>query len=229
MARVLIVEDEMHIAEGLRLNLSLKGHEVALAANGVLGLEEYHRQRPDLIILDLMMPKMDGNEFLEKIRHIDGRLPVLILSAKDSIQDKVKMLRQGVDDYMAKPFDLEEFLLRVERLLLRNEWSKENAPVEEVISFGSNRVDLTTGKAATAQGEVQLTEQEIRLLKVFYQMPNVPLDRSQILGLAWGYNSNTSTRTLDNFIVRFRKYFEENSREPQHFISVRAKGYLFRP
>jgi DNA-binding response OmpR family regulator len=236
-ARVLVIEDERHIAEGLKLNLELAGHSVELATNGRIGLEKWQSFKPDLIILDIMMPELDGHGVLQKIRSVDLRLPILILSAKNASVDKVKAFKGGVDDYLGKPFSLEELMLRVGRLLVRSQWNSANRehsnefevePVQQY-SFGSNDVDLIKMKAHTKNGELDLTEQEVKVLELFFSKPAVPLKREEILEVGWGYGADVNTRTLDNFMVRFRKYFEENPKKPKYFCSVRGVGYLFSP
>lgn len=235
-ARILVVEDERHIAEGLKLNLELAGHEVKLAANGKIGLELWKTFKPELVILDIMMPEVDGHGVLQKIRSVDLRLPILILSAKNASVDKVKAFRGGVDDYLGKPFSLEELMLRVERLLLRSSWSEDetsgNKGDEVKLSkyaFGPHEVDLIRMKAMTPAGEVDLTEHEVKLLELFFHHPDRPLKREEILEAVWGYGEMVNTRTLDNFMVRFRKYFEESPKKPKFFCSVRGVGYLFSP
>lgn len=237
--RILIVEDEEHIAEGLRLNLFLQGYDAKIAGDGPSALKLWKEWRPGLIILDIMLPGMDGLSVLRSIRLEDERLPVLILSARSESEYKVKGLAYGVDDYLSKPFHLEEFLLRVDRLLKRAAWSrekregKENVPEQGSIggtySFGANTVDLDRFQAECKQGKVELTEQEVKLLKLFAAHPGKLLSRSEILELCWGYAAGTPTRTVDNFIVRFRKYFEEDPHAPVHFKSVRGVGYIFDP
>ena len=235
--RILVIEDESHIAEGIRLNLSMQGYEVKIASDGMAGIEIWQSWHPHLIVLDIMLPMMDGLTVLRTIRQSDGRLPVLILSAKSSVQDRVKGLRCGVDDYLAKPFDLDEFLLRIQRLLERQSWTVD--PEEEQGSgsvdlfqgdryrFGDNLVDFTTAKADTPAGEIILTEQEIRLLRVLIANRGKPVTRKKLLTAGWGYSSTTSTRTVDNFMVRLRKYFEKNPKKPVFFKSRRSVGYIF--
>lgn len=184
-----------------------------------------------------MLPMMDGLSVLRTIRREDDRLPVLILSAKSSPEDKVKGLRCGVDDYLAKPFDLDEFLLRIQRLLERQSWAVSHdasCPSEETevfdgdtYEFGENVVDFITAKAATARGEIILTEQEVRLLRVLIANRGKPVPREKLLKAGWGYSSTTTTRTVDNFMVRLRKYFEKNPRKPVYFKSRRSVGYIF--
>lgn len=229
--RILIIEDDRHIAEGLELNLTLQGYEVVVAGDGVDGLNKWKAVGPDLVILDIMLPGIDGLSILQNIRLEDERLPILILSAKGDPDDRIKGLAFGVDDYLAKPFNLEELLLRVERLLKRGQWNHERqAPVPPSLhtyAFGENRIDFRTNTAICRQGEITLTEQEAKVLKLFIANRGQPLSRDQLLQIGWGYSRKTSTRTVDNFIVRFRKYFEPEPRNPIYFKSLRSVGYLF--
>lgn len=232
--RILIIEDDAHIAEGLRLNLSLKGHDASIALDGPSGLRQWKEWRPDLIVLDIMLPGIDGLSILRNIRLEDERLPILILSAKSEPEYRVKGLAYGVDDYLSKPFNLDEFLLRVERLLTRAAWSGEGDPsrgsistVGPVYTFGGNVIDFEKFTARCRMGEVSLTEQEIRLLKLFIVNRGILLSRRELLEIGWGYTGDTPSRTVDNFIVRFRKYFEDDPHQPRFFRSVRSVGYVF--
>ncbi len=229
--RILVIEDEKHIAEGLKLNLSLQGYDVKIAANGFLGLQEWKEWQPDLIVLDIMLPGIDGLSVLQNIRLEDEKIPILILSAKVATDDKVKGLKFGVDDYLTKPFDLEEFLLRVERLLTRVSWSTSNEDVVSLVpstyTFGGNQINFENATALCKAGKISLTIQEVKLLKLFFANNGKPLSRSKLLEIGWGYTKGTSTRTVDNFIVRFRKYFEDNPQKPVYFKSLRSVGYVF--
>lgn len=239
--KILIVDDEKHIAEAIKINLQMLGHQVLHAINGLEGLKFYTEYNPDLVIVDLMMPEIDGFGVIREIRKRDPKIPLLVISAKDQVKEKIKCLSLGVDDYLSKPFDLDEFLLRVDRLLTRLEWNQAplptlNGPVKEVLlgdfyNFGDHCIDFKNLKAncfLSANTQVfDLTLQEIKILKVFFANPNTTLTREEILEKALGYDRGVSTRTLDNFIVRFRKYFEVDPKEPQFFKSVRSVGYLF--
>lgn len=233
--RILIIEDDAHIAEALKLNLSLQGYEAAIAGNGMQGLRMWKEYNPQLIVLDIMLPGLDGLAVLRHIRLEDERLPVLILSAKGAPDDRIKGFSCGVDDYLAKPFNLDEFLLRIERLLTRASWNRERsagAGQEEEAetkkyAFGGNSVDFTTLTAECRSGTIRLTEQEARLLRVFIAHRGKPLSRKALLELGWGYSGVTSTRTVDNFIVRLRKYFEDDPQNPVYFRSLRSIGYIF--
>ena len=228
---ILIIEDDHHIAEGIQLNLALQGYDVSIASDGVAGLNKWKDFKPDLVILDIMLPGIDGLSILQSIRLDDERLPILILSAKGDPDDRIKGLAFGVDDYLAKPFNLEELLLRIERLLKRGSWNQENegpAPTSfETYDFGDNHIDFKTHTARCRMGEISLTEQESKVLKLFIANRGLPLSRDKLLQIGWGYSRKTTTRTVDNFIVRFRKYFEADPRNPTYFKSLRSIGYIF--
>lgn len=233
--RILVIEDELHIAEGLKLNLGLKGYAVRIATDGVAGLREWKEWQPDLIVLDIMLPGIDGFSVLRNIRLEDERVPVLILSAKGDAEDKVKGFSCGVDDYLSKPFHLEEFLMRVERLLIRSdrqgtdgEAAGTSSP-SGVYTFGGNRIDFETLSAYGECGEIRLTGQEAKLLKHLVANRGKPVPRNRLLAICWGYGRGTQTRTIDNFIVRFRRYFEKDPRKPVYFKSLRSVGYVFEP
>jgi DNA-binding response OmpR family regulator len=231
--RILVIEDEHHIADGLKLNLEIKGYAAKIAPDGVAGLEQWKQWQPDLIVLDIMLPGIDGLSVLRSIRLEDESIPILILSAKGDSEDKVKGFSFGVDDYLVKPFNLEEFLLRVERLLIRaprrggkETHAGENHTIQSY-QFGENRIDFDTLVACGRCGKIQLTEQEARLLKLFIVNRGRPISRNKLLEIGWGYARGTQTRTIDNFIVRFRKYFEKNPKKPVFFKSLRSVGYVF--
>lgn len=234
--RILVIEDEVHIADGIRLNLSIQGYRVDVATDGITGLDKWRSWKPDLIVLDIMLPMIDGFSILKTIRREDERIPVLILSARGDTKDKVRGLRYGADDYIAKPFDLEEFLLRINRLIKKKRWydsdrNDDDSAYEmfegQTYTFGQNHIDFISYKADCAAGEIILTEQEIVLLKIFIANKGKPLSREMLLNSGWGYSKETTTRTVDNFIVRFRKYFEAQPKKPIYFISRRSVGYIF--
>jgi two-component system alkaline phosphatase synthesis response regulator PhoP len=234
--RILVIEDEAHIADGIKLNLTLQGYEALIAPDGIDGLEKWRSWKPDLIILDIMLPMIDGFSILKTIRKEDEKIPVLILSARGDTKDKIKGLRYGVDDYLSKPFDLDEFLLRVEGLLKKKGWYEGGKPVKknghtmfvgDAYAFGENKINFITFKANCLAGEIILTEQEVTLLKIFIANKGKPLSREMLLNAGWGYSRDTTTRTVDNFIVRFRKYFEQKPKKPVYFKSRRSVGYIF--
>ena len=233
--RILVVEDDAHIAEGLKLNLSLQGYEATIAGSGTEALRVWKEWNPHLIVLDIMLPGLDGLSVLRHIRLTDERLPVLILSAKGGPDDRIKGFSCGVDDYLAKPFNLEEFLLRIDRLLTRSSWVRDptgSVPPPDpagpaTYTFGGNTIDFINLTAACRQGTIQLTDQEGRLLRLFIANRGKPLSRKTLLEVGWGYTGMTTTRTVDAFMVRLRKYFEADPRHPLFFRSIRSLGYLF--
>ncbi|MCW7754430.1 response regulator transcription factor [Desulfobotulus sp. H1] len=225
--RILIIEDDPHLREGIRLNLHLGGYEVLCAASGQEGLFFWKSEKTDLVILDRMLPDMDGLRVLEDIRKMDKNFPVLILSAKGETEDRKNGLRKGCDDYMSKPFDLQELELRMERLLYRVKEGGRSS--EEDYLFGDNRIDWERRVAIAGKEEVSLTDQEFRILRYFAENPGKPVSREAILTRALGYAAPIATRTVDNFLVRFRRYFEKNPRKPEFFKSIRSVGYLFDP
>jgi two-component system alkaline phosphatase synthesis response regulator PhoP len=226
---ILIVEDEENLQEALKLNLELEGYEVSGCINGSAALERIHKEHFDLIILDVMLPDMDGIQVCESIRLQQYTTPVLMLSAKGSSADRVLGLKKGADDYLAKPFNLEELLLRVEKLIRKNEQANSKQEIETVV-FGKNKIDFPALTTQNHQGKTfELTKREAMLLKLLIENPNEVVTRERILQTVWGYNVYPTTRTIDNFILNFRKYFERDPRQPKHFLSVRGMGYKFIP
>ena len=228
--RILIVEDDKHIAQGINLNLSLQGYETAIAGSGTLALQMWKEWNPHLIVLDIMLPGLDGLSVLRHIRVEDEKLPILIISAKGGPDDKIKGFSYGVDDYLAKPFNIDEFLMRIERLIKRSSWYEsptESAPGEDIYKFGDNTINFTTMTAEGKHGTIHLTDQETKLLKIFIANKGKPLSRKVLLEVGWGYSGATTTRTVDNFIVRLRKYFEDDPETPVYFKSLRSVGYVF--
>jgi two-component system alkaline phosphatase synthesis response regulator PhoP len=225
---ILLVEDEENLQEALKLNLELEDYEVTSAWNGVEALDLVQKEHFDLMILDVMLPELDGISVCETIRLQNNDIPILILSAKNSSADRVLGLKKGADDYLTKPFNLEELLLRVSKLLQKSKQALERKPVEQVYSFGNSKVDFNSLECTTKDGTViTLTKKEIMLLKLLIENKNEVVTREKILQSVWGYNVYPTTRTIDNFILNFRKYFEEDSRNPKFFHSVRGIGYKF--
>lgn len=224
--RIMLVEDEIHLARGICFNLEQDGYAVSHFDRGEAALEALRVERCDLIILDVMLPGMDGFQVCKAMRELDSRVPILMLTARSEDADRVSGLESGADDYLTKPFNLAEFLLRVKGMLRRSSWYRPD-PVEEGYRFGDNEVFPLSYRARTAQGEIDLTEMEVRVLALFFQKEGEIIPRGELLQSVWGYTSDTETRTLDNFIVRLRKYFEQDPSRPVHFVTVRGVGYRF--
>ncbi|MFN4257332.1 MAG: response regulator transcription factor [Saprospiraceae bacterium] len=224
--RILLVEDEESIRDAVRLNLELEGYEVVTSSNGRKALDLIGGQHFDLLLLDVMLPEVDGFTIAEQVRLTNTEVPILMLTAKDTPQDRILGLRKGADDYLTKPFNLEELLLRVSSLLRRSQ--RQRGEALEVYEFGHNVVNFNTFEAKTCRGEnIMLTKKEAMLLKLLVERKNEVVSRNQILQAVWGYDVFPSTRTIDNFILSFRKYFEEDAKSPQFFHSIRGVGYKF--
>jgi two-component system alkaline phosphatase synthesis response regulator PhoP len=225
---ILLVEDEENLHDSLKLNLELEGYEVTSAYEGNAALKALQGEYFDLVILDIMLPELDGITVLETMRVKSNETPVLILSAKNSSTDRVLGLKKGADDYLTKPFNLEELLLRVHKLIEKNARLQDKDTIGDTYSFGSNTIDFKAQEAITKSGEtVQLSKKETMLLKLLIENKNEVVPREKILQTVWGYNVYPTTRTIDNFILNFRKYFEEDSRNPKYFHSVRGVGYKY--
>jgi two-component system alkaline phosphatase synthesis response regulator PhoP len=224
---ILLVEDEVNLHDALKLNLSLEGYEVSSAYDGPEALNQIEQAHFDLIILDVMLPGVDGFSITEILRLNNNQTPILILSAKNTSANKVQGLKIGADDYMTKPFNLEELLLRVSKLIQKSTATLVPISMDKYV-FAENQFDFNSLEAVTFTGEkITLTKKEAMLLKLLIDHKNTVVSRERILQTVWGYNVFPNTRTIDNFILNFRKYFERDVRNPIHFISIRGIGYKF--
>jgi two-component system alkaline phosphatase synthesis response regulator PhoP len=227
-ARILLAEDEEHLLATIKLNLELEGYHVTACADGRSAIDIFRSARFDLVILDVMLPELDGFTVCRTIRLENAQVPVLFLTAKNSSDDKVTGLRTGADDYLTKPFHLEEFLLRVQNLLRRSKSPDTNSSLSPVYRFGNNELNFVTYEIRDRYGKVrEISKREIMLLKLLIERKNEVVSREDILQTVWGVDVYPTTRTIDNYILAFRKYFEENPKEPKHFHSVRGVGYKF--
>jgi two-component system alkaline phosphatase synthesis response regulator PhoP len=225
---ILVVEDEENLHETLKMNLELEGYEVTSAFDGAAAMQAVQNEYFDLIILDVMIPQIDGFAVTENIRLTNNEVPILILSAKNTSADRVLGLKKGADDYLIKPFNLEELLLRVQKLINKNKKLQDRSSVGDTYSFGGHVVNFKAQEAVTIRGErLELSKKEAMLLKLLIENKNQVVPREKILQAVWGYNVYPTTRTIDNFILNFRKYFEEDSRNPKYFHSVRGVGYKY--
>ncbi|MCB0324369.1 MAG: response regulator transcription factor [Bdellovibrionales bacterium] len=232
-AKILVIEDENAVREGLVDNLKLEGYDVLWRANGKSGVEAYEQEKPDLVILDLMMPEMDGLEVCRRIRSSMAGTPIIMLTAKASEVDKVVGLELGADDYLTKPFGMRELFARVKALLRRTNGAAQQQPEEskkemrDDLSFGTVFIDFRTYRARKGDQEIVLSAKEFELLRYLSSQPDVPVTRDELLDNVWGYNNYPSTRTVDNFIARLRQKIEENSEKPRHIVTVHGVGYKF--
>ena len=231
-ARILVVEDERHIAIGLKLNLDLDGYAVTVAESAREA--GYHMLSPggfDLILLDVMLPDIDGLTFCRSLRDAGNTTPVLMLTANDRPEDRVAGLEAGADDYLGKPFDLDELRARVTSLLRRTRWSQrpEAAASAAQSHFGNVTVDFDAYRVLVDGRPAKLTRLEFDLLKYFCQNPRRVLPRRELLEQVWQLSNHPNTRVVDNFIVRLRRHIEPDPQRPTHLLSVRGAGYQFVP
>jgi two-component system alkaline phosphatase synthesis response regulator PhoP len=227
-ANILLVEDEENLHETLKLNLEMEGYSVTSAYDGNEAMKIIQEEYFDLIIMDVMLPEIDGISVTENIRLDNNDVPVLMLSAKNTGQDRVLGLKKGADDYLTKPFNLEELLLRIDKLIVKNKKIADKDFILDNYIFDSNTIDFKAQQATLKNGEkVELSKKETMLLKLLIENKNQVVTREKILQSVWGYKVYPNTRTIDNFILNFRKYFETDSRNPKHFHSVRGVGYKY--
>lgn len=223
--RLLLVEDEEGLQNVIKLNLELEGYFVSIANDGIEALKLFDENRYDLVILDVMLPELDGFSVCTTIRLKNQKTPILFLTAKDSSQDRITGLKIGGDDYLVKPFNLEELLLRVEKLVKR---SALDVVLADKFSFSNCAIDFSGYIAENARGEKRrLTDKEVKLLRLLITNKGNVVSRTEILETVWGYDVYPTTRTIDNFILSFRKFFESDSKNPNYFHSVRGVGYKF--
>jgi DNA-binding response OmpR family regulator len=229
MPRILVVEDETHLAEGLRFNLEAEGYEVEIAEDGRSAAERLAESERgfDLVILDLMLPEMTGFEVCRRARAAGNLCPILILTAKDDVQDLVRGLEDGADDYLTKPFHLDELLVRVRGLLRRRRWDRTTADDEKsrAVRIGDVTVHFDRFELDTPRGPVQLTTREAGLLRALIDRNGEAITRGELLEEVWGLRPDTRTRVVDSFMVRLRKYIEADPSRPRHLVSVRGHGY----
>ena len=227
-AKILLVEDEAHIAQTIQLNLELENYQVVHAHDGKKALALFKAQQFNLVVLDIMLPEIDGFTLCDLFRDQNKTIPILILSARNSSADKIEGLKLGADDYLSKPFNLEELLLRIKNLLKRNE--RFATEQKELIEFSFDRfqINFLTYEIVGLENKKNLLgKKEIQLLKLLVEKKNQVVSRDEILEKIWATDDLPTSRTIDNYILSFRKYFESNPREPKYFHSIRGVGYKF--
>ncbi|MEO6818306.1 MAG: response regulator transcription factor [Ginsengibacter sp.] len=225
---ILLVDDEENLQDALKLNFEMEGYEVTSAYDGAQALKAVENEHFDLIILDVMLPEIDGVAVCENIRLKNDEIPILMLSAKNQSADRVLGLKKGADDYLSKPFNLEELLLRVQNLIQKSHRISSKETLADEYRFGKNVVNFKSLEGVDKNGNiVPFTKKEGMLLKLLIENKNEVVTREKILQSVWGYNVYPTTRTVDNFILNFRRYFEEDSRNPRYFHSIRSIGYKF--
>lgn len=222
--RILVVEDDAHLADGLKINLDLEGYEPVVAPSAEEGLEVWGNGGIELILLDVMLPGMDGFAFCRRVRNEGDRVPVLFLTARSAGQDRIRGLDEGGDDYITKPFDLAELLARIKSIFRRQDWFRgQETPTD--LKIGKAEINLRAYKATTDKGSVELKEKEVMILRLLCEHEGEPVDRETILDRVWGFGAYPTTRTVDNFILSLRKIVENDPRKPAHILTVHGVGY----
>ena len=220
--KILVVDDELAMRVALEQILRSEGFKVSIAADGEAGLELAMSESADLILLDVMMPKLDGFALCKTLRQHGNKVPILMLTAKNQVDDRVSGLNSGADDYLAKPFSMKELLARVHALLRRFQRSE---PISDPYQIGTGEIHFSK-RHFTRDGKTQdLTEKEIGMLKILIEAKGEPVSREKFLDQVWGYDAHPSTRTVDNFVLALRKKIEPNSASPIHLLTIRAYGY----
>src|SRR5688500_12826878 len=231
MNSVLIVEDEKHLADGLRYNLKAEGYDVDIASNAeqAASLLLDQRKSYDVVVLDVMLPGMDGFTFASQLREKGQFVPILMLTARGQAEDVLRGFEAGADDYLPKPFELSVLLARINALLRRRDWFQKDVSKSEagVVSIGKKTIDFESLELRSAEQTVQLTLMEAELLRYLIDHEGKVVSRSAILEDVWGLREDTDTRAIDNFIVRLRKYLEDEPSRPRHLLTVRGVGYRF--
>ena len=240
MSKILVVEDEAHLAEGLRFNLVAEGHEVGVVETGEAALKRLFADPSaiELVVLDVMLPGIDGFTVASELRRANQFVPVLMLTARSRPEDVLKGFESGADDYLPKPFDLSILIARINSLLRRRVWAggvaqpnvsqqAKNGKEEPAFQFSGKTVDFRALELRTPRGIVQLTLMEVELLRYLIRNNGTPVSRKQILEDVWGLREDTDTRAIDNFIVRLRRYMEDEPGRPRHLLTVRGVGYKF--
>jgi len=226
-SKILLVEDEETMGLGLEYNLSEDGYVVSWAKDGRQALDYFHENEYDLVVLDIMLPYYDGFEVAKKIREKSPQIPILMLTARSGIEDKIRGLTIGSDDYLTKPFHLNELLLRIKGMLKRKQWYRVYNDTPEVYRFGNNIINFGNLSCQHHHDTFQLTPQEALVLKYLIDHKGRVVSRQELLENVWNIAAEVETRTVDNFIARLRKYFEADPSHPVYIKSIRGAGYMF--
>jgi two-component system alkaline phosphatase synthesis response regulator PhoP len=228
MKRILLVEDDRNLAEGMILNLEAEGYEVFHIADGSEVIAEVNRGVFDLILLDIMLPGIDGLTICRKLRSEGHTLPILFVTARDQTDEKVAGILAGGDDYITKPFSIEELLARIKGIFRRQSWLSQKDEDENHFEFDGRSVNFDTLEAVGPGGKQTLTRKECLIVKYLVNRAGDVVSRDQLLDAVWGYDAFPTTRTVDNFILRLRKIFEDDPKEPKYFETVHGVGYRFK-
>jgi DNA-binding response OmpR family regulator len=231
MDTVLVVEDSRPMQRTLRRLFESDGLHVQIASDGVAGLESFQKQLPNVVVLDLKLPRLPGKELCRAFKTQAGSVPVVVLSANAEVEDKVLLLELGADDYVTKPFSPKELLARVRRAMRRAESAASDPAPEaaqrDLLAFDNVRIDFTSMEVVRAGKLLALTAQEFKLLKFFANSPDRVISREELLNEVWGYENYPTTRTVDNHVLRLRRKLEEDPANPRHFLTMHGAGYRF--
>jgi len=227
--RLIVVEDEAHLAEVIQDNLALEGWRVDVVGDGLAALDAIRQDTPDLVLLDVMLPGMDGFAVCKALRTEGNDVPILFLTARSGQDDRVHGLELGGDDYLGKPFELKELILRVRAILRRTEWFRKPSPAGDVLVLGDCQVDFKTYMARVGERSFQLSSKETMILRCLAEHSGEVVSRGEILDRVWGYDAFPTSRTVDNFIVRLRRMLEPEPRAPRYIHTVRVSGYRLTP
>ena len=227
MKTVLLVEDDNHLADGLTISLKSEGYQVAHLANGFDVINELERGMFDMVLLDIMLPGMDGLTICKNIRAKGHTLPILFITARDQSDQKIEGLLAGGDDYITKPFETDELLARMQGIFRRQAWLSAKDSGEDTFEFNGRKINFSSFEAEGPGGKFKLSRKECMIVKYMVERRGEVIKRDDLLDAVWGYDSYPSSRTVDNFIVRLRKIFEDNPREPVFFETIRGVGYRF--
>ena len=224
MKTILIIEDDVSILRGLKDNLEYEGYAVVSETNGKKGLQTALEKNPDLLLLDIMLPGINGYEICKRVKKEKPQLPVIMITARGSEMDKVSGLDIGADDYVTKPFSIPELLARLRAVFRR---TTPTNPIPDQYSFGKVKLDFKKYQASRDNQEIKLSSKEFAIMEYFIKHEGEAVHRHDLLNEVWGFEAMPTTRTVDNFILDLRKKLEENPSEPKHIISIRGAGYKF--
>ena len=221
--QVLLIEDEPDMVRGLRDAMQFEGYNVLTADEGGTGIQMARKEKPQLVILDLMLPDMNGYQVCEEIRRFNQQVPIIMLTARNQESDKIRGLEVGADDYVTKPFSVGEFLARIKAIFRRME--RVNNSTAEIITIGESKIDLKKHTLTRARKAYQMTFYEVELIKLLFEREQEPVSRDEILDKIWGIGANPTNRTVDNFVVKLRRKIEHDHKHPQHILTVYGLGY----
>ena len=227
MKTILLVEDDPNVADGLVINLEADGYQVVHVSNGTQVMPEYEKGNFDLVLMDIMLPGTDGLTLTKQIRKTGSVIPVIFITARDQSDQKVEGLLAGGDDYITKPFDVSELLARIQGIFRRQAWLAPGEATEEIYDFGGREINFSTYIAKGPGGEVKLTRKECMVMKYLIERTGKVVSRDQLLDAVWGYHTYPTNRTIDNFILRLRKIFEDDPKNSKYIETIRGVGYRF--